>query len=65
MITGGIKQTDAVFPLEVGSANKEEFTVEIKEQEITVTKLNSEDELNEKRFSRLKKSLRKRSVSIL
>lgn len=65
MVTGEFKQTEVIFPLEVGSSAKEEIIVEIKENNTSITEKDSEIKPKEIRFSRLKKALRKRSISIL
>jgi len=65
MITDEVKQMEVIIPLEVGGTAQEEFVLEIKENNFsTYENLNVKIQTLE-RFSRLKKSTRKKSASIL
>ncbi len=69
MITGEIKNveqsTEVIFPMEIEVTIQEESTIETKEKQLPITEQVSKIISNEERFFRFKKSLRKRSISIL
>ncbi len=68
MTTGEVKVKDTetmIVPLELGEITQTEFAGIISEIEVSVSEKFTSNPKIKERFSRLKKSLRKRSVSIL